>query len=252
MELQKIKHSIAQKWNGWAMSYDEQYAHGLKSEEEKRAWKAVLEEAVGFGQVLKVLDVGTGTGFVALLLAEMGHQCWGVDISEEMLNIAKAKAKSLNLSVKFLWGDAESLPFADGEFDVVVNRHLLWTLPQPERALQEWLRVLRPEGRMVIINGVWTTPGFFNRCKSWLGYALVALQERKNPWADDYEPELKEQLPLYRHISPQVIAAAMERAGVRKVRHVNMQKVEEAEKRVMPLRYRLAYSHVRCLLVGEK
>lgn len=87
MEMKEIKKDIAGRWDGWSEKYDGQYAHGLKSDAEAAAWKEMLAGALG-GSPLKVLDVGTGTGFLAALLAELGHYCLGVDLSPKMLAIA--------------------------------------------------------------------------------------------------------------------------------------------------------------------
>lgn len=111
------------------------------------AWKGLLIEVLG-DRELRVLDVGTGTGFIALLLAELGHEVIGVDISEEMLRIAREKARKLNIeNVEFHLADAEELPFPDNTFDAVVARHVIWALPNPEKAYSEWKRVLRPGER---------------------------------------------------------------------------------------------------------
>lgn len=111
------------------------------------AWKGLLIEVLG-DRELRVLDVGIGTGFIALLLAELGHEVIGVDISEEMLRIAREKARKLNIeNVEFHLADAEELPFPDNTFDAVVARHVIWALPNPEKAYSEWKRVLRPGER---------------------------------------------------------------------------------------------------------
>ena len=60
---------------------------------------------------------------------------------------------SANAAVRFEEADAEALPFAPASFDLVVSRHLLWTLPHPEAAIDEWRRVLRPGGRLVVVDG---------------------------------------------------------------------------------------------------
>jgi ubiquinone/menaquinone biosynthesis C-methylase UbiE len=70
-----------------------------------------------------------------------------------MLVEARHKAAARHLAVRFEEGDAEQLPFAPGSFDLVISRHVLWTLPHPEAAIDEWLRVLRPGGRLAIIDG---------------------------------------------------------------------------------------------------
>src|SRR5216684_1950914 len=70
-----------------------------------------------------------------------------------MLAAARRKATAQRLSVHFEEGDAEQLPFPPGSFDLVISRHVLWTLPHPEAAVDEWIRVLRPGGRLAIIDG---------------------------------------------------------------------------------------------------
>ena len=75
------------------------------------------------------------TGFVSLLLAELGHTCKGVDLSENMLSKAKEKAEKAGFhDVTFAIGDAEDTKEPADQYDVVINRHLVWTLPHPEKA----------------------------------------------------------------------------------------------------------------------
>jgi len=66
---------------------------------------------------------------------------------------ARAKAAARGVAVRFEEADAERLPFASASFDLVISRHLLWTLPHPEAAIDEWIRVLRPRGRLIVVDG---------------------------------------------------------------------------------------------------
>jgi len=102
-----------------------------------------------------VLDVGCGTGFLALLAAEAGHRASGVDMADAMLAQARAKAAARKLAVAFLRADAEAPPFAEHSFDLIVERHVIWTLPDPTRALRSWRTLLRPGGRVALIEGDW-------------------------------------------------------------------------------------------------
>lgn len=108
---------------------------------------------------LDVLDIGCGTGFLALQLADLGHRVTGLDCTEEMLELGRAKAREAGLEVRFEAGDAERPPFADATFDLIVERHVIWTLPDPLGALTAWHRVLRPGGRVVLVEGDWRRDG---------------------------------------------------------------------------------------------
>ena len=251
MELTEAKRYIAEQWNEWSNTYDEQYAHGLKSSVEAEAWKNVLALAIG-NEPCWILDVGTGTGFLALLLAELGHHCTGLDISHNMLEQAKKKGANFGNRLVFNFGDAEALPLPDNSVDVVVNRHLLWTLPDPRKALAEWLRVLKPGGQIIIINGVWSSIGLLAKVRRLTGNLLIMLVERRNPWKDGYSNEVKNQLPLYGDVPPEEILKIMRDVGIGDLHMVPMKLVEQAENAVMPIRYRIAYSHRRYLIVGKK
>ena len=94
-----------------------------------------------------VLDVACGTGDMVVSLAKQGCTVTGVDISEEMLEMARLKAKGERLMV----ADAEQLPFADGEFDAVTCAFGVRNFVHLEQGLREMLRVLKPGGTMVIL-----------------------------------------------------------------------------------------------------
>ncbi|MCU0630384.1 MAG: class I SAM-dependent methyltransferase, partial [Methanoregulaceae archaeon] len=150
----EIKDAVRKSWDHSSVMYDSCPGHGIGTEEEKVAWKQELARNIPESPQ-RVLDIGCGTAVMGLLFAEMGHQVTGVDLSEAMIAKAREKADAQNLPIELRTGDAEHLPFSNGSFDVVVNRHLVWTLPHPEIALKEWNRVLKKGGVVLIIEGIW-------------------------------------------------------------------------------------------------
>jgi 2-polyprenyl-3-methyl-5-hydroxy-6-metoxy-1,4-benzoquinol methylase len=145
---------IRHHWNARAATFDRELGHGVHSEAQRQAWLALLTRLAG-APAKRVLDVGCGTGFLALLFAELGHTVTGVDLAGEMLEVARRKAASKGINIQYRSENAASLTDADGTYDFVIARHVLWTLPDPPAAVTEWLRVLRPGGRLVVIEGKW-------------------------------------------------------------------------------------------------
>ncbi|QSZ26776.1 class I SAM-dependent methyltransferase [Aceticella autotrophica] len=158
------------------------------------------------------------------------------------------------MKIDFSLGDAEKLPFENGTFDVVINRHLLWTLPQPKVALKEWVRVLNPGGKVIIIDGIWNRAGALSKVRRLLGNCLVALIEGRNPWKGHgrYEKAIQKELPFMGGANPNDIMQLMESAGLTKVCVEPLNKVVEAQKKGMPLRYRLIFNYQRYIVTGIK
>ena len=153
----------------------------------------------------QVLDVACGTGDMALLLAEQGATVTGIDLSSEMLTLAKAKATrrmsggaDFSPHIVLHQADAEHLPFEDATFDAVTCAFGVRNFVHLEKGLGEMLRVLKPDGRMVILE--LTTPDspflcfFYNiytrRIIPWLGQRLVG-----NRAAYTYLPQSIERFP---------------------------------------------------------
>jgi ubiquinone/menaquinone biosynthesis C-methylase UbiE len=145
---------IRQHWDRRAATFDQQAGHGLVSDAQRDAWHDLLSRFIGDAPQ-RVLDVGCGTGFLALRLAELGHDVSGVDLSGQMIEQARGKADRAALQIDFRVGDGADLDSADGSYDLVVARHVIWNLPDPERGLAEWLRVLRAGGRLLLVEGKW-------------------------------------------------------------------------------------------------
>ena len=106
-------------------------------------------------ETIRVLEVGTGPGFFAILLAELGYDVTAVDLTPAMLAEAKKNAGALAGRITFLEMNAEALTFADSAFDVLLSRNLTWNLPHPETAYREWKRVLMPGGLLLNFDANW-------------------------------------------------------------------------------------------------
>ncbi|MET7292835.1 class I SAM-dependent methyltransferase [Streptomyces griseoloalbus] len=141
-------------WDARAASFDEEPDHGLRDPQVRAAWagrlRTWLPERAG-----DVLDLGCGTGSLSLLAAEQGHRVTGVDRSPAMVTLAREKLAGRD--AVFLVGDAAAPPVGERRYDAVLVRHVLWTLPEPGRALRHWRGLLRPGGRLVLVEGVWGT-----------------------------------------------------------------------------------------------
>ena len=168
-----------------------------------RCWRRRAAREVTSSQwpVVSVLDVACGTGDMAVSLAERGCTVTGVDLSEEMLAIARPKTASANFQLStfnFQLSNVEALPFAEGEFDAVTCAFGVRNFVHLEQGLKEMLRVLKPGGTMVILE--LATPDskllkpFYNlytrRVIPWLGSRIAGNRE-----AYTYLPESIERFP---------------------------------------------------------
>jgi len=148
-----VKDAIAAHWNRRAADYDSEPAHALLNPAQEAAWRGLFSQVAPPSPILEVLDLGCGTGFLALLLAEGGHHVTGIDLAADMLALARAKAAARGLDIPFLEADAEAPPFPPASFDLLTARHLTWTLQDPGAALRAWKALLRPGGRLVLVEG---------------------------------------------------------------------------------------------------
>jgi SAM-dependent methyltransferase len=109
----------------------------------------------------KVLDVGTGTGVVAITAARTGADVSGLDLTPKLLEEARQSAPIAGVTIDWKEGDAEALPYPDGSFDAVLSQFGHMFAPRPEVAVKEMLRVLKPGGRIAF--GTWPPEQFIGR-----------------------------------------------------------------------------------------
>ncbi|WP_410562098.1 class I SAM-dependent methyltransferase [Amycolatopsis sp. cmx-4-61] len=139
-------------WDAEAVSFDEQPDHGLRDPAVRAAWADLLLPLLP-PPPAAVVDLGCGTGSLAVLLAEAGHVVHGVDSSRGMLAVAQGKGAG----VDFREADAADPPCEPGAYDVVLVRHVLWAMADPAAAVGAWVRLLKPGGQLVLVEGRWFT-----------------------------------------------------------------------------------------------
>jgi ubiquinone/menaquinone biosynthesis C-methylase UbiE len=149
---------IRRYWDDSAAEYDTYPDHGLLDSDLRSAWKDLLRTWLPARPGL-VADLACGTGTMAALMAELGHEVRGIDLSGEMVARARAKTAPFGAAVEIVQADASEPPLEPGTFDAVFARHILWTLPDPAAALARWATLLRPGGRMVLVEGRWGIEG---------------------------------------------------------------------------------------------
>ncbi|AFQ42581.1 class I SAM-dependent methyltransferase [Desulfosporosinus meridiei] len=145
---------IKNYWEGEASRYSEGIWKEMNSFK-KQAWAELIEHYRPRGNPLKVLDIGTGPGFFAMLAAEMGHIVTATDCTQNMLLEAQNNIRQIGLQAEFLLMDSHELSFADNSFDLILCRNLTWTLYNPLAAYKEWQRVLKRRGRLLIFDANW-------------------------------------------------------------------------------------------------
>jgi phosphatidylethanolamine/phosphatidyl-N-methylethanolamine N-methyltransferase len=172
------KQTITKAYARWAPVYD--LVFGAVFE---RGRHAAIEAAERVGG--RILEVGVGTG---ISLPHYSRNCrlCGVDISEPMLRKAQDRVDEFGLgNVEGLWVmDAEQLSFADDSFDVVVAQYVVTTVPNPEATLDEFARVLKPGGEIVLVSRVGAEAGLRRALEHWFAPAA-----RKLGWRTEFSFE---------------------------------------------------------------
>jgi len=184
MATELSRSAVIKTYARWAPVYD--VVFGSVFEDARRMAVEASERA---GQ--RILEVGVGTG-ISLPYYSAKSRVVGIDISEPMLAVARRRviADRLTHVERLAVMDAERLLFPDASFDVVVAQYVVNTVPNPEVALDEFLRVLRPGGELVIVNRVGATAGSrrafehaFQPIAQRLGWRSKFPWERFERWA---------------------------------------------------------------------
>lgn len=238
-----IKDEIRDYWSKRSETFDLSPGHEIFTDEERRGWHALFRRHLGDGNDRSVLDVASGTGVISLLLHDIGFRVTGLDFSEAMLARARAKIERKGAPVRFVLGDAEQTLEPDAAYDAVVNRHLVWTLVNPDTAFAEWFRVLKPGGRLLIVDADTPTP---RTRKAALLRAIAKAMGRFSPpvAGPGIDRALHERIVSQVYFSQGAeadrIVALLKEAGFRDiVVDRNLTTIHRGQGRRMPLRQRI-------------
>src|SRR5215467_8928035 len=199
------KETITKAYARWAPVYD--LVFGSVFERGRAAAIAAAERAGG-----RVLEVGIGTG-ISLPDYKRTTQLSGVDISAPMLQKAEERVRELgltNVEGLFLM-DAEKLEFPDASFDVVMAQYVVTTVPNPEATLDEFARVLKPGGQIILASRVGAELGLRKSLEKWfapearkLGWRTEFAFQRYSRWAngkEDMQLVERRAMPPFGHFS---------------------------------------------------
>ncbi|HLN17152.1 MAG TPA: class I SAM-dependent methyltransferase [Acidimicrobiales bacterium] len=226
---------IRQYWDDDAATYDRTPQHRPTSPAVMAAWTATLERLLP-PVPAKVLDCGAGTGFLSLIAARLGHRVTALDLSPGMLEQLTRSAAAEHLAVEVVHGPADEPPADD--FDAVMERHLLWTLPDPAAALAAWRRAA-PEGRLVIVSSLFGTVDPVEAVRGRLRHRLRRLRGTPPEHHAEYPAEVRRHLPLGTGTDPARLVELAGSAGWTNPRLERLRDVEWAERRELPLAERL-------------
>lgn len=227
---------IRQYWDEDAATYDDSSQHRPTDPMVRAAWtaavKAVLPPAPS-----DVLDCGAGTGFLSLVAARLGHRVTAIDLSSGMLDRLRTRAEGSGLHVETVVGPATEPP-PGRHFDAVIERHLLWTLPEPSAALASW-RAAAPTGRLILVESLWGSVDAVEEVRGAARHLLHRLRQSPPEHHAEYAPELRRRLPLGSGTHPGRLATLVEEAGWRTPRLARLRDVEWAERAALPFPDRL-------------
>lgn len=225
--MNTLKEEIHAYWTQRAEGYSE-YNQQEMADARRSMWKnkllSLLEENFPGKnpEELKVLDVGTGPGFFALLLAEVGYQVTAADVTEEMLKEAKKNTGVFAEKITWKLSDAQKLELGDCEFDAVFSRNVTWNLENPGQAYEEWVRVLKPGGLLCNFDADWYGHLYDEEKRS--GYEKDRQRVEEKNLEDYYTgtdiermEAIARQVPLSRQKRPQWDVEALKNAGLTEV-----------------------------------
>lgn len=225
--MNTLKEEIHAYWTQRAEGYSE-YNQQEMADARRSMWKnkllSLLEENFPGKnpEELKVLDVGTGPGFFALLLAEAGYQVTAADVTEEMLKEAKKNTGVFAEKITWKLSDAQKLELGDCEFDAVFSRNVTWNLENPGQAYEEWVRVLKSGGLLCNFDADWYGHLYDEEKRS--GYEKDRQRVEEKNLEDYYTgtdiermEAIARQVPLSRQKRPQWDVEALKNAGLTEV-----------------------------------
>ncbi len=235
-----LKEEIRSYWSKRSQTFDLAFGHFIAPGPEARAWQQPIRDALG-AKPLRVLELACGTGEVTRLIHDLGHDVTALDFSEAMLEVARAKHAGKE-RLRFILADAENTMEPDAAYDAIVCRHLVWTLTAPQETFREWLRLLKPGGRLLVYDGDWTAPSPTGCLFAWL-VSLIDRMQGADPYYDgamsDKHEQIMRALPFGDGLTYGRLAPMLKEAGFADIRYISHDGIAKAQRRTASLRNRL-------------
>ncbi len=186
----------------WSMRSEGFSEHMLEHlEEDKKGLYIRRVKEFSDTRRMRVLDIGTGPGLFPIVLGKDGHKVVAIDYSDGMLEMARKNCAEAGVECDLRKMDAQHLEFDDGSFDLVVSRKVLWNLPDPVGAYREWLRVLKPDGKMILFDANWWLHFYDEEYKRLQDAKIAEIREKLG---DDL-PKPDEVPGLYQGADPRIL-----------------------------------------------
>lgn len=230
-----IHDEIRRYWDADAAVYDDVPNHHPTDAGELSAWSATLARLLP-PPPARVLDCGAGTGFLSVIAARQGHKVTALDLSPAMLARLARHAAAEGLGIDLVEGRADAPPA--GPFDAVMERHLLWTLPDPVGTLRAW-RTVAPMGRLLVFEGRYDGGDPLAGVRRAAGRALGRLRGQVSGHHAEYPTEVLAALPLGASTTPAAVVEAVAASGWPDPWLERLRDVEWASRVALPLADRL-------------
>lgn len=217
-----IQRRLDDYWSGRAADYHAHQISGERAPVDRELWASVF--AARLTPASRVLDVGTGSGYLANLLADAGHHVTGIDHSPGMIAAATRASRP---GTRFVLGDAHAPDMTDtltDTVDAVVSRYVLWTLPDPVAAARAWRSLLHPGGVVVAVDATWFPNGVDPDMR-------VPSADGEDAFARTYDPTTLAALPLGTADSMSQFAEVFRDAGFTSVTVEPLPQVAELDAR---------------------
>lgn len=226
-----VEQQVREYWDVDAATYDHSPGHDPRTLSELAVWSATLRRLLP-PPPARVLDAGAGTGFLSLLLAREGYRVTAIDLAPGMLAQLRLKAERRGLDIETVEGNAAA-PSGAG-YDAVVERHLVWTLPDPRSALEAW-REAAPSGTLVLFESIWgAAAGPEEQLRATARALLRRLRGEPSDHHAEYDPELRSELPLGSGTTPELLVALVESTSWLSARVERLRDVEWASREALP------------------